>query len=178
MKLNLLVGLASTLFALAPTSAHADSPFEGEPGIRLSLGITHMENTGPTDDFDPFDETNALIPHLGYRFAFGTELFGMAGVGNGGKEGSIHHGAGVRQHFRFDAVEPFVQLGLFQVGEFDGTPLSPSVGVGVNYWFGENVSLGLAAGHYFSSEEDSAMDWYYRAQVGFHYDVVGALLDD
>ena len=161
----LLSTLSLLLFA---QGAHAESETTNSQALRLSGGVNHVLNTeddnrGNTDFQGRF---NYFTVQLGYRFKFGTEPFASLGMGIVGKEGLVgSYGLGLRQRISLGQFEPYAEAGYFSVGDGANQPMTLSIGAGAEYAINERYHLGAGAGHYFSGDRESALDWYGRAYL-------------
>lgn len=160
--------LLLVLILAAPLQARADLHPE-RAGVQLGVGSLIGFDT---DDGGDLDSTNyyALLS-VAYRTSFGTEPFGAAGFASGGREGSlISLGAGLRQRFAFELLEPYVEFGAAYVSDGQA-PMSLFLGAGMDVRLSENWGGGLAGGYYASDESGSReqLDWFTRVQFSYHF---------
>ena len=140
-------------FTLALPALAAAEPAH-VPGTRLGVSLAGASNVDPDQTID---DATYLASDVGYTFAFGTEPFLTAGLGVGGKEGSlITFGAGLRQRFRLGAVEPFLQAGYHYVGDGEPLHLTPGAGAGLDLRLSDRALIGFAITRFFQQQTDQA----------------------
>lgn len=160
--------LPIALLLAVPFRAHADLHPE-RAGLQLGAGTMLGIDA---DEGGDLDRTNYyVLLSAAYRTSFGAELFGAAGFASGGREGSlISLGAGLRQRFAFDFLEPYVELGAAYVADGEA-PMSMVFGIGMDVRLSKNWGGGLGGG-YFNSDEGNRreqLDWFGRAQFLYHF---------
>lgn len=163
--------LPLALLMAFPLQARADLVYPERSGVQLAVGtMVGIDNEDASEDLDHTNYYYMLA--VAYRTTFGTELFGQAGFGSGGREGSlISLGAGVRQRFAFEHLEPYVEFGAAYVGDGGEAPMSPFAGVGLDVRLSKNWGGGLS-GESFKSEETASrgmLDWGVRGLFTYHF---------
>jgi hypothetical protein len=156
---------------VAPLVAFADGPLQQEPGVALAVGgAVGVNNDDMATDFEG---THAIVAlQIGYRARFGTEGFATAGIGMGGHEAVFQTwGIGVRQRLRFDRVEPFLQLGIHEVGDETNVPLALGLGLGADVRLTRGWFAGASVDRFFSRDSDElgGLDWAVRLQFGIRF---------
>ena len=164
-SLLFLVGLSSA--AAAEPRAAPSRLFADDPGLTLDIGAgAGINDDDMATDFDGTHSIASLL--LGYRFHTGTQAFATAGLGVGGHEAIFaSYGAGLRQHVQLGRFEPFVDAGLYEVG--DGQRLGAlGLGVGVEARIDDRFYVGASANRFFSADDDEigGLDWGGRLYVG------------
>jgi len=153
---------------LVCATAHADSPFAHAPGISLDAGgALAINNDDRATDFDGNHPVASL--QLGYRVRIGTEAFATAGLGLGGRSAIFATwGGGVRQRIRLGRLQPFVDLGVYDVAEDARLAPALGIGAGLDVEITDQLYAGASAGHYFSDDSDEigGLDWSARAYIG------------
>jgi opacity protein-like surface antigen len=148
-------------------ASDASSPFSHDTSV--TLGVDTMQVINSDDDAVDFGGNHPLVAlEAGFRIRTGTEAFATLGFGLGGHESIFGlWGVGLRQHLRFGRMEPYLQGGVFHVGDGDKGPTALALGAGVDYRFSPRWSAGLAGGHYFSEDSDTSggLDWYATARL-------------
>lgn len=147
------------------------TPALAEPGFAVQLATGRGYNTDEmaTD----LDGGHAMLAiEAAYRLRTGTELAVTAGFVLGGKESLFPTwGAAVRQRLTLDFVEPFVTLGVYEVG--DDVRLAPALGVGggVDVRINRRVFAGLEVLRYFTDDSDEigGLDWSAIAHVRYRF---------
>lgn len=159
---------ASAIILLVPRLVRAEDVFSHESGVAIATGgAVGMNSDDMAVDYAGNHAMASL--NVGYRARFGTEPFLTVGVGLGGHEAVFQtYGAGIRQRFRLGRVEPFVELGIHEVGDEAGLPLAMGGGAGVDLRLGERWFTGATVRHFFSSDSDElgGLDWSGQVQLG------------
>lgn len=157
------------VFAVLVFAAVAPRPVHAEPTLSFggSLGINS------DDQAADFVGTHPIVSvHGSYRFRTGTEPFVTGGLGSGGHEAVFAMwGAGVRQRLVLGRFEPYVELGLYEVGDDVRLSLAAGAGLGADVQLTERMFAGARGGHYFTADSDEigGLDWYAGAYAGFRF---------
>jgi opacity protein-like surface antigen len=161
---------------LMPAAAAADpaeaAPRSGlfghEPSLRFDAGAgLGLNSDDMATDFGGGHPMTSL--ELGYRFHTGTQPFVTAALGLGGHEAVFAtYGAGVRQALQLGRLTPFVDLGIYKVGDETNLPAAFGWGVGIEALLGERVYVGASARYFASddSDETGGLDWGGRLYLG------------
>lgn len=160
---------AITLVLLTGT-ASAGSLFDHDPGLSLDAGGALGINS---DDAATDYAGNHPIASLqvAYRMHTGTEAFLTAGLGLGGHEALFRtFGGGLRQRLKLGRLEPFVEAGVYEVGDEVGLEPALGVGAGIDARLSERFYGGVSAGHFFSNDTDEmgGLDWSGRIYLGMY----------
>jgi len=161
-------GVGISLLLSASGAAAEVSPFSHESGLAIDAGGGVGVNSDDlATDYDGNHPIGSL--QVGYRLHVGLEGFAMAGVGLGGHEATFGTwGVGLRQRIKLGRVEPFVEAGIYEIGDETSLPLALGVGAGVDVQVSPMIYTGASFGHFFSndSDETGGLDWSGRGYVG------------
>lgn len=156
-------------FVVATICLLLTTPVFAEPGFAVQVVGGRGYNTDDmATDFDGGHSIAAV--EAAYRLRTGTELALTAGLGAGGHEAVFATwGAAVRQRLTLDRMEPFVTLGVYEVGDDVRLPPALGVGGGLDVRIERRLFAGIEALHYFSDDSDTigGLDWSFTAHVGF-----------
>lgn len=162
-----LLGL-TTAAAAEPLDVPRTGLFADEPGLTLDAGAA----IGVNDDdmATDFGGTHSMVSlQLGYRLHTGTQPFVTAALGFGGHEATFaSYGGGVRQRIQLGRFAPYVDAGLYEVGDETGLAPAFGVGAGLEVRLDRRFYAGASATRYFSDDSDEmgGLDWGGRLFVG------------
>ena len=169
---------STLLLLLLTSSAAADdhrSPaarlFAHETSLSLDLGGgAAINNDDMAVDLGGSHSMASL--QAAYRLKTGTAAFVMGGFVLGGHESMFpSYGAGLRQYFNLGRFEPFLDVGIYEVG--DDVRLAPAVGfgAGVDVRLNDRFYTGASVTRFLSADSDElgGLDWLARIYIGARF---------